>query len=81
MKTSTTYPQPQVASQYLDGEWTRRPSPLPTAMVVWYGEQPLGITPLSESRGRTQDLPCGKPVAYHKATGAASGVDISHPGP
>ena len=65
MKTSTTYPQPQVASQHLDGAWTRQPSPLPTAMLVWYGEQPLGITPLSESQGRTLDLPCGKPVTYH----------------
>ena len=32
MKTSATYPKPQVASQHLDGTWTRRPSPLPTAM-------------------------------------------------
>ena len=65
MKTSATYPQPQVASQHLDGAWTRRPSPLPTAMLVWYGEQPRGITPLAESRERTQDLPRGKPVTYH----------------
>ena len=65
MKTSATYPQPQVASQHLDGTWTRRPSPLPTAILVWYGEQPRGITPLAESRGRTQDLPRGKPVTYH----------------
>ena len=37
MKTSATYPQPQVASQHLDGTWTRRPTPLPTAMrVVWW---------------------------------------------
>ena len=35
MKTSATYPQPQVASQHLDGTSTRRPSPLPTAMLVW----------------------------------------------
>ena len=42
MKTSTTYPKPQVASQHLDGTWTRRPSPLPTAMRAWYGEQPQG---------------------------------------
>ena len=65
MKTSATYPQPQVASQHLDGTWTRRPSPLPTAMLVWYGEQPRGITPLAESRGRTQDLLRGKPVTCH----------------
>ena len=65
MKTSATYPQPQVASQHLDGTWTRRPSPLPTAMIVWYGKQPRGITPLAESRGRTQDLPRGKPMTYH----------------
>ena len=71
MKTSATYPQPQVASQHLDGTWTRRPSPLPTAMLVWYGEQPRGITPLAESRGRTQDFSRGKPVTYHQATGAA----------
>ena len=31
-------------------------------MLVWYGEQPRGITPLAESRGRTQDFPRGKPV-------------------
>ena len=65
MKTSATYPQPQVAFQHLDGTWTRRPSPLPTAMLLWYGEQPRGITPLAKSRGRTQDLPRGKPVTYH----------------
>ena len=65
MKTSATYPQPQVASQHLDGTWTRRPSPLPTAMLVWYGEQPRGITPLAESRRQIQDLVCGKPVTYH----------------
>ena len=65
MKTSATYLQPQVTSQHLDGTWTRRPSPLPTAMLVWYGERPRGITPLAESQGRTQDLPRGKPVTYH----------------
>ena len=64
MKTSTTFPQPQVASQHLDGAWTRRLSPLPTAMLVWYGEQPQGITPLAWSWGRTQDLPHGKPVTW-----------------
>ena len=66
MKTSATYPQPQVASQHLDGTWTRRPSPLPIAMLVWYGEQPRGITPLAESRGRTQDLPqaCDLPLGH-----------------
>ena len=65
MKTSATSPQPQVASQHLDGTRTRRPTPLPTAMLVWYGEQPKGITPLAVSRGRTQGLPRGKPVTYH----------------
>ena len=65
MKTSATYPQPQVASWHLDGTWTRRPSPLSTAILVWYGEQPRGKTPRAESRGRTQDLPHGKPVTYH----------------
>ena len=29
----------------------KAPSPLPTATLVWYGEQPRGITPLAESRG------------------------------
>ena len=76
MKTSATNPQPQVASQHLDGAWTRHPSPLATAMLVWYGEHPRGITPLAESRGRTHDLPRGKPVAYHKATGATSHVSL-----
>ena len=65
MKTFATYPQPQVASQHLYGTSTRRPRPLPTAMLVWYGEQPRGITPFAESRGWTQDLPRGKPVTYH----------------
>ena len=65
IKTSASYPQPQVASMHLDGTWTRRPTPLPTAMLVWYGEQPQGISPLAESRGRTQGLPRGKTVTYH----------------
>ena len=64
MKTSATYPQQQVASQHLDDMWTRRSSPLPTAMLVWYGEQPWGITPLAGHQGQTQDLPCGKPVNW-----------------
>ena len=66
MKTSATYPQPQVASQHLDGTWTRRPSPLPTAMLVWYGEQPWGITPCrvpgvnpGPSAWQACDLPLG----------------------
>ena len=33
-------------------------------MLVWYGEQPWGITPLAGSQERTQDLPCGKPVTW-----------------
>ena len=64
MKTSTTHPQAHVASQHLDGMWTRRPSPLPTVMLVWYGEQPQGITPLAGSWGRTQDLPRGQPMTW-----------------
>ena len=44
----------QVASQHLDDTWTRHRSPLLTAMLVWYGEQPWGITPLAGSQGRTQ---------------------------
>ena len=70
MKTSATYPQPQVASQHLDDMWTRRPSPLPTAMLVWYGEQPWGITPLAGHQGQTQDLPCGKPVNWRLGHGS-----------
>ena len=38
------------------GTWTRHPSPLSTAMLVWYGEQPCGITPLAGSRRWSQDL-------------------------
>ena len=37
----------QVDSQHPNRTWTRRSSPLPTAMLVWYGEQPLGVTPLA----------------------------------
>ena len=39
MKTSATYPQPQVASQHLDGTWTRRPTQSLAhyhASVVWW---------------------------------------------
>ena len=42
---------PSHNSQHLDGTWTRRPSPLPTAMLVSYGEQPQGITPLQSPGG------------------------------
>ena len=51
-------------ASWVDDTWTRHRSPLPTAMLVWYGEQPWGITPLAGSQGRTQDLPHGKPVTW-----------------
>ena len=51
-------------ASWVDDTWTRHRSPLPTAMLVWYGEQPWGITPLAGSQGRTQDLPRGKPVTW-----------------
>ena len=47
-----------------------RPSPLPIALLVWYGEQKWEITPLAGSRGWIQDLPHGKPVIQPPSHGS-----------
>ena len=64
MKTSATYSQPQVDSQHLDGTWTRVPSPMATAILVWYGEQRRGITPLPGSGGEPRTYPVTKLVTW-----------------